>query len=269
MSKTSSAPKVEREARLQWVPIPDMRVSPLAQRELNTAWVAKMAADFDLEELGNPTVNLRDENYYIIDGQHRVEALKEIGWGDQQIQCWAYEGLTEAEEAEKFLKLNNKLTVHGFAKFRVGVQAGRIEENDIDRIVRAQGLRVSLDKGDGAISAVETLRRVYRQAGPGQLARTLRIVRDAYGDAGLEAAVIGGIGLLCQRYDGALDEESAAEKLGGAHGGVQGLLGKAENLRRQTGNARNHCIAAAAVDIINSRRGGKKLPSWWKAEAAA
>lgn len=188
--------KVEREARLRWVPIADMRVSPLAQRELNRSRVNKISAEFDLEQVGTPTVNERQGHFYIIDGQHRVEALKEIGWGDQQIQCWSYSGLTEEEEAEKFLKLNDTLSVSAFAKFRVGVQAGREEECDIDRIVRAQDLRVSQDQRDGAISAVGALRRVYNQAGPGQLARTLRIVRDAYGDAGLEAAVISGVGLV-------------------------------------------------------------------------
>lgn len=258
--------KVEREARLRWVPIADMRVSPLSQRELNRARVDKLAADFDLEQLGNPTVNERNGHYYVIDGQHRVEALREIGWGDQQIQCWAYSGLTEEDEAEKFLKLNDTLTVHGFAKFRVGVHAGRVEECDIDRIVRAQGLRISQDGKDGAISAVGALRRVYKQAGPGQLARSLRIIRDAYGDPGLDASVISGIGLLCARYDSSLEEARTVTLLSKAHGGVNGLLGKAEIIKRSTGGAKYHCVAAAAVEIINAGRGGKKLPVWFRAD---
>ncbi len=48
--------------------------------------------------------------------------------------------------------------------------------------------------------------------------------------------------------------------------GVSGLTNKAETLRKQTGNPRGHCIAAAAVEIINSGRGGKKLASWWRNE---
>jgi hypothetical protein len=256
--------KVEREARLRWVPIAKMKTSPLAQRELNPARVSKLAAEFDLEQVGTPTVNERQDHFYIIDGQHRVEALREMGWGDQQIQCWTYVGLTEEEEAEKFLKLNDTLTVSSFAKFRVGVQAGRTVECDIDRIVRAQGLRVSTDRRDGAISAVGALRRVYNQAGPGQLARALRIIRDAYGDAGLDSAVISGIGLLCARYDSALDEARAVVCLSKARGGVNGLLGKAETIRRATGGAKYHCVAAAAVELINAGRGGKKLPAWFR-----
>jgi hypothetical protein len=263
--------KVEREARLRWVPLKDMRVNPVAQRDLNAARVDKIAAEMELEQLGNPTVNMRSDLFYIVDGQHRVEAYKKWcgdgNWEDQAMQCWAYEGLTEEEEAEVFLKLNDVLTVATFEKFRVGVRAGRLEETDIDRIVRAVNLRVSREHGGGAIRAVGALRKVYT-LGPGTLARTLRLIRDAYGDAGLESAVIEGIGLWCSRYNGTLDEKWAIEKLGNAHGGVNGLLNSAMTLRQKTGNPRAHCIAAAAVDIYNRGRGGpKKLSSWWREEA--
>jgi hypothetical protein len=56
----------------------------------------------------------------------------------------------------------------------------------------------------------------------------------------------------------------AVGKLAGVHGGVNGLLGNAEKVRRETGNQKAHCVAAAAVDIINRGKGSKRLPSWWK-----
>jgi hypothetical protein len=262
--------KVEREARLRWVPLKDTRVNPVAQRQLNLARVDRIASEMELEQLGNPTVNLRGELFYIVDGQHRIEAYKKWcgdgNWEDQSFQCWAYEGLSEEEEAEVFLKLNDVLTVATFEKFRVGVRAGRVEETDIDRIVRAMNLRVSREKGNGAISAVGALRKVYA-LGPGTLARTLRIIRDAYGDAGLESQVLEGIGVWCSRYNGTLDEKWAIEKLGNAHGGVNGLLNMAEETRRKTGSPRAHSVAASAVEIYNRGRGGpKKLSSWWREE---
>lgn len=260
--------RVQREARLEWVPIPDMRVSPLAQRDLNQARVDRLAADFDLEQLGTPTVNLREGHWYIIDGQHRVEALKVIGYEDQSVECWAYKGLSDVEEAEKFLKLNDTLAVAAFPKFKVAVQAGRPEECEIDRIVRSVGLRISLDRSQGAIHAVNTLRRVYRRGGAHCLARTLVIIREAYGDPGLEAMVLDGIGLLVHRYNGELNDERVITAMAGASGGVNGLLGKAENLRRQTGNAKAHCVAAAAVELVNRGKGGRKLPSWWRTDTS-
>lgn len=258
--------KVERTARLKWVPLNQMKVNPLAQRELNQARVDHLAANFDLEQIGTPAINWRDGSYWIIDGQHRIEALRQLGFDDDKVQCWTYEGLTSEQEAEVFLKLNDTLTVAALPKFRSAVHAGRQVESDIDRIVRSVGLVVSNDKIPGAIGAVGTLGRVYAR-GPAVLARSLRIIRDAYGDGGLEAPVIDGIGHLCARYNGDLNEAEAIAKLSKAHGGVNGLLNKAQSLRLTTGQQKGQCVAAAAVDTINSGRGGKKLPSWWKTEA--
>jgi hypothetical protein len=260
--------RVERMARLRWVPLTQMRVNPLAQRDLNHARVSELAACFDVEQMGTPTVSYRGGWYYLVDGQHRIEALKcWLGsWEDQQVQCWTCEGLSEAAEAELFLALNDTLTVGAFAKFKVAVAAGRDAEADVDRIVRALGLRIA--RGGGGICAVATLRRVHARGGPAVLSRALRIIRDAYGAAGLEGPVIEGIGLVCQRYDGQLSEQRAIQRLSSAHGGVSGLVSRAGQLRQSTGSATAQCVAAAAVDLINRGSGGKnkKLPSWWRAQ---
>ena len=263
----ASAGRIERDARLRWVPLTQMRVNPLAQRELRPARVSRLAAEFDVEQMGTPTVSHRGAWYYLIDGQHRIEALKAwLGaWQDQQVQCWCYQGLTEADEAEVFLKLNDTLTVRCLDRFKVAVQAGRTSEADIDRIVRALGLKISASRCSGGISATATLARVYTRGGPEVMSRALRIIRDAYGDAGLDGPVIDGIGLLCQRYDGQLPEQLAIKRLSSARGGVCGLLSRAGHLRQQTGDAQAQCVAAAAVEAINRGTGGKKLPSWWKA----
>lgn len=264
---TKSNVKVERVARLKWVPIDRVEYPSLAQREkINRARVDHIAAEFDLEQLGTPTVNERDGRFYAIDGMHRIEALKLIGWGDQQVQCWTYADLSDEEMAERFLKLNDTLSVSAFDKFRVGVNAGRGTECDIDRIVRAQGL--SIGRTDDTVRAVGTLRKVYERGGPQVLAETLRLIRDTYGTPGFDASVIDGLGLFVQRYAPIADLDSVRIRLQGVHAGVLGLLGKAEVIRRQTKGAKAHCVAAAAVDVFNSGRGGKKLPSWFREDAS-
>jgi hypothetical protein len=262
------AGRLERAARLRWVPLREMRVNPLAQRDLNRARVAQLAACFDPEQLGAPVVSHRGGWFWLLDGQHRIEAYKLwLGaWDGQQVQCWCYEGLTEAQEAERFLRLNDTLTVGAFAKFKVAVAAGRDAEADVDRIVRALGLRIAAGRSGGGICAVATLRRVYDRAGPAVLARALRIIRDAYGDAGLDGPVIDGIALLCQRYDGDLSEQHAVARLAAGHGGVTGLISRAGQLRQGTGAAPAECAAAAAVELINRGGGRSKLPSWWRGQ---
>lgn len=275
---SESTNRIEREGRkLRWVPLGTMRISPVAQRDLKQSRVDYLAGTLNVEEIGNPEVNHRhhddcDSYYsgcpvYIMDGQHRIAALREWlgeGWEDQRIQCWVTEGLDEQEEAETFLRLADTLNVTAFDRFQIAITANRPVECDIQRQVLHENLVISRDEVPGAIAAVGTLKRVYERSDAATLGRALRIIRDAYGDAGLQSKVIDGVGHLCQRYNGTLEEEQAIEKLAKTRGGVHGLLQKAETLHLQTGQPKTHCVAAAAVEIINSGRGGNKLQSWFK-----
>lgn len=269
MSINQQTTRIERHALLEWVPLNFMRVSPLVQRELNPARVNRIVVNFDLEQLGTFTLSERGGAFNIIDGQHRWEALRAKGYENSEIQCWVYRGLTEAEEAEKFLKLNDALAVNAFAKFKVGVQAGRPEECDIHRIVRNAGCRVALDAAENSIHAVGTLMRVYRQTGSDNLRRTLQVVYNAYEHFGLAAVVMDGVSLMLHRYGDQLDDATFIQRLSqGARGGINNLRQRAEQHHQKLGNQKRHCYAAAAVDIVNNNRpkGASKLPSWWREE---
>lgn len=256
-----------REAQLRWVPISQMAYAHgVSQREkINQARVDLIASELDPEQIGNPTVSEHGDHFNVLDGMHRVEALKKHGWGDQKLECWVYVGLSEEDEAEIFLKLNDTLRVSAFDRFQAGVRAGRPMESAIDRLVRDAGLVVSVrTKEDGAVGCVSTLTKMYKRSGPQILAQALHIVRDAYGSSGLDHHVIDGIGLLCQRFNGLLDTDVAIKKLSAIHGGVDGLLGRARAAHKQRLGSLPQCVAASAVEIINAGKGGKKLPVWWK-----
>ena len=254
-------------AELKYVKLGLMRMSPQSQRELNQAWSNKIASEMDLEKLGTPVLSQRDGYYFIIDGGHRTDALKKYlgpGWEDQLIECWVYSGLSEAQEADKFLALNNRLNVNTFQKFKVALKAGHEVPLSIACIVNALKLVISKEQVPGAVRCVGTLLKVYTRYGAEPLKRALLIARDAYGDPGMEAKVIEGFGMLCSRYNGVLDEKETVGALSDVHGGVKGLLGMAEQMRQKTGNQKSACVAAAAVNIINHSRKGKKLAGWWK-----
>lgn len=245
-----------------------MQVTVEGQRRLNPAWRDQIASEFDPDTVGLPVLNYRNGSWYIIDGQHRVSAMIKMGWGDQQILCECFEGMTEAEEAAEFLRRQKRVAVRPLDKFRIAITAGYQRECDIDRIVRAQGLRVGANPEGNNITAVASLGKVYdhRGGGPVVLGRALRIIRNAFGEPGLIGPVIEGVGLVCIRYQADLDEAKASAKLGGVMAGVNGLLGKARNLKLQFGRPMGHCVAAATVEILNQGKGGKKLASWWRVD---
>jgi hypothetical protein len=272
----AACPEFERAGKIQLVPMARMHISSRhAQREkFNQGRVDYIHARFDPDKIGHPVLSKRGNDYYIVDGQHRIEAAKKyLGagcWETQVLECFVYTDLTEAEEAELFLSLNDVMVVNAFDKFRVAVNAGRVDEVEINRVVIAAGLTISRESVAGSISAVTALRRVYTRTDSNTLARVLLIIRESYGDAGFGAIVIDGIGLLCQRYGDKLDTDTAITALSSALAGVNGLLNKADVLRKQTGQSKALCVAAAATEIINAKSDrGRKLASWWTEPVAA
>lgn len=264
--------KFERQARLRWVPLKDIQVSPAAQREFRQARVDRLAADFDPEQMGYPTVNRRDDgSYFMIDGQHRTSAyaqwLGEGNWDDQSIQCQLYEGMTEEEEAETFLKLNDNLAVTAFDRFRIGVCAGRTMEVDINAIVQAHKLRIarnkSTDPTKGTVRCVGTLVRLYKRS-PENLGRSLRVAWYAYGQDGLEEPILEGLSLVISRFPH-VNDTNFARALDFKHG-LEALDRKAQEYRLRVNALRGQCVAAAAIDLYNQAQGRyrtKKLPNWW------
>lgn len=254
-------------ATMQWIPLADMDVSPLAQRARRDSHVNQLAAKFNIDLIGHPVVNRRDGRVFIIDGQHRKWAADRVGLGSGSVECETFEDLTEQQEADMFLELNSDLPVSAFEKFKIAVTAGRFEQCQINDIVGAAGLKIALSKEDGSVGCVSTLTDIFRKGGEECLARTLVIVLESYGYSGLEAQVIGGVGLLLQRYGAILTNSRAIASLAPAPGGAFGLLQKARAVKRQYGKSLRFCVAAAATETINAGRGGRKLPDWWRAGA--
>ena len=262
---TKSTAKPARQSHLQWVAADDLRTNPVAQREFRPTWAEEILAKFDLDKFQVPHVNRRaDGALYIMEGQHGTWAYREFFGEGQQIQVWLYDGLTEQEEAEFFLSLNNKKAVDAMAKFKVGVTAGREVECDIDRIVRANHCHVSREKIPGAIRSVTALQFVYRGQGPRILGEVIRTIATAYGDEGFEAEIVKGLGLVLGRYPD-IDTKHLITKMRSAQGGSKGLINRANALRLSTGQQKSQCVAGAIVEVYNrGKRGRAALPSWWK-----
>ncbi len=264
MTKTNN--RVIQQRTLRWHALGDFSVAPTAQREFRQSWADHLLSIFDPDKLGTPHISIRQDRKFIVDGQHSLDALKRwLGedWEIQEIQCWTYEGMTEHEEAELFLSLNERKKVPAFDAFVTALTARRPIETDIDRIVTANGQSIS-SKREYGITAVGKLIGLYSRSDPNTLGMMIRINDGAWGTPGFDAVVIDGVGLFCQRYNSQIDEERAISKLGTVRGGAKGLITKAYFIREKLGQPLAQCLAAATVDAYNSGTAGKKLPAWWK-----
>lgn len=261
---------IKRTARIRTVKLADMRINENAQRKPYQAHVDRLrtAINKDIDKIGVFTLSHRDEVYYILDGQHRFLALKDIlgdDYGDWTVEAYTYDGLSEEEEAAKFLEFNSARPVSVFEKFRIGVQAGEPIPTDIDRVVRSLGLLISQSKDPGRIGAVAALEAVYRAGGPKQLARVLSTIDKSWGGVGFDSAIVRGLGTFIGRYDTRVDQKKLVKQLSGIHAGPNGLTQVAYQQREQFGVTMNAAMPAAITTVYNrGARGSSSLGSWFK-----
>lgn len=259
------------------VPLGKMRVPPalVTQREFRKAHGDRIAADLDLNKIGLPVLNHRDGTFWVLDGQHRLYALKQFGFSDKDLlTCEVYENLTDAEMADIFLGRDARRAISPYDKFHVACTAGHVRENAIRRVVEANGLKVGRGRDENMIGSVGALCKVYERSGDVVVGQVLRTLKGAFaGDANaFEAALIEGVGLVFNRYNGKTDEKALATRLAATAHGVRGLLRRVESQRERTGNLKAQCVAATVVDIYNKGLGPRaadRLPPWWANDGAA
>lgn len=263
-----------RPSKIRPVPIAQMRVPPalVTQREFRQSHGDHLAAELDLNKIGYPVINHRDGIFWVLDGQHRIYALKQNGFEKDVLDCEVYESLTDSEMAEIFLGRDDRRAIPLYDKFHVACTAGRRRENDIRRAVEGNGLRIGRTKEENTIGALGACGKVYDRSGDVVLGQVVRTIKKAFtGDpAAFVPEMIVGIGLVFNRYNGRTNEHDLAARLAASSRGVRGIIQRAESQRERTGNQKALCVAATVVDIYNKQLGtrdAKRLPPWWKENA--
>jgi hypothetical protein len=257
-------------SKIRPVQISLMRTPPalVTQREFRKAHGDRIAAELDLNKLALPIVNHRDGIYWILDGQHRIYAMRQNGFSDDFIECQVYENLTDAESADLFIGVNDRKQVPAFDKFHLACTANYQRETSIRRAVESNGQKISRERDDG-ISAVAALGKVYDKSGDVVLGQVIRTINLGFGGdpLGFDRSVIEGLGLVYNRYNGRTNEKAMGSRLSGLKQGARELLRKAEAVRERTGNQKTHCVAAVIVETYNKAEtpsSKNRLSSWWK-----
>lgn len=276
MAKPHSGTQQRKPSKIRPVPIDQMRIPPalVTQREFRKAHGDRLAADLDLNKLGYPIINHRDGIYWVLDGQHRIYALKQNGFEKDVLDCEVYEDLTDAEMADIFLGRDQRRKISPYDSFHVACTAGYKRETGVRRAVETQGVKIGRHSEENTVGAISALCKVYDKAGGNKtgevvLGQVVRTIKHAYGGdpVSFDAQVIEGLGLVFNRYNGKTNERDLATRLATTTNGVRGLIRRAETQRLRTGNSKAQCIAASVVDVYNKGVGPRakdRLPSWWK-----
>lgn len=136
--------------------------------------------NFDMRLVGSIIVSHRDGAYYIMDGQHRVQAAKIKGV--KTLPCIVHEKLTYQEEADLFVELNKQR--HGLLVFDIfngQREAGDMDAIEMQKAVESTGYAINRGSGTMKIQAIQVLMKIYKIDGPEMIADVLTVIKDAWG----------------------------------------------------------------------------------------
>lgn len=239
------------------------------QRPVLDRVVDKLVREWDPRLLTPLVVSYRDGRYNLVDGQHRVCAMrKKNGGKDVTALCRVYHGLTYEQEAELYYKLDRakghlRLAHATKALVESGADAEIIE---IKRLLEDAGFVWALDKPTGEAFEVEATRAVinaYRLLGGAAFSRMLELIARTWRGApsSVKASFLSGMALFLKTYETELDDDVFIKRLS--------AVDPEEILRRGKADFSTNKAALRFARVIlgkyNSRqRGGRKLPYRFK-----
>lgn len=253
-----------RKPEIRQLPVSGLIVDPNVQRSPDRGRAAKMAENLDLNAIGIVTVSKRaNGSYHVIDGQHRVEALRLAGGEEEKVTCRVFEGLTLEDEARMFRLLNNTVKLTAIDRFRVRVVEGEPVAAGINETLARHGWKIMLASGEAAFSAVAAAERIYNRD-PAALERAIVTVTRAWGhdSAGTDGRLFEGLGMVLARYGSAVDDTELVERLARYPGGPGRLLGKARGMTEVLRITLTVAVADVLVELYNARRRTRALPPW-------
>jgi hypothetical protein len=240
------------------LPISDLSVDSYVQRTYNSGHAEDLANKWDPQKIGIFKVSRRESGgLWVLDGQHRMAALRKRGEEDAKVFALVYEGLTKPEEAKIFLRDNvENRKPNTVDIFRIEVAAEVPQAVEINEVLRAHGLHVSMAGDRHAISAVGALRWLYKLKGTAAIDRTLSLIADAWGPdvrSARDGDLLKGVGHVLINSTGKLDVSALAHKLGSA-GKPSQLMGTARTYKNATGQALWREVAGVIVTQYNKGR---------------
>jgi len=234
------------------------------QRLVDEREVERLIREWDERLLDPLVVSYREGRFNVIDGQHRVSALRKMNGGrDVMVRCKVYSGLTYKEEAALCWKLDKakkrlSLSQATNALAESGLDA---EITEIKRLMNCEGFTWALGRRhskDYEVIATRAVINAYRLLGSEGLLRLFRLLGDTWhGDVrSLTAPVISGMALFIKTYDSELNDRNFVKRLS--------TIDPEEIMRRgrMDFSTNNTALRYARVllEKYNGARGGKKLP---------
>lgn len=178
--------KFANPGKLQLISTAALHSGLAYQRPVRPAHVRQLIRKWDHNYLTPIEVSFRDGKYNVINGQHRIEAMKKMNHGeDLVVQCLVYTGLTYQQEAAMYYLLDK---TSGHLKLANAIKAlmesGTDPElMDIKQRIERAGFTWALDRPSGATYEIKPVREIinaYQKLGGQAFSRMLGLMAGTW-----------------------------------------------------------------------------------------
>ncbi len=257
------------------IPADLLTVDPRVQREANPVRVRRMADGWDDNMVGVLVVSQRTshlpvpagsaamaDEFIVLDGQTRLEAFRLVCNDDRvtsaPLLSQVYEGLTLAEEAQIFLKHNDRRAVTPLDRFRIAVTAGEEWAMDISDMAARKGwFAKGTQTGPNArrFAAVGSLEKLYLLDEGASLQRVFDVIDAAWQNpAGAVCPeTVNGLGMIFFRHGAEIDGRALTHKLAKV-GFNRFMSGVADRRRVSPGTSVAKAASDWVLDLYNAGR---------------
>lgn len=255
-----------REVDLRLIPVKEVVYDSDYQRPTDEKWISDHRPYLP-EQAGTVVISLRGGRLWGVDGRRR-NTLADV-CAVERVQAFVIKGMTKQEEAALFVKLQReRRALTAWDLYRAEMAAEEPQTVDMVRALHKAGFKIDRKtSGDPhVITAIDSVRFVYRLGGVELIAETLRLIADSMWlnlDRALSGPILKGLSIFLQSEQErpTYDAERVVKKL--RECAPTFLLLKAQEIaiQRRSASVSATNVAEAVLDLYNQRLAHQsKLP---------
>lgn len=242
------------------IPLSSLKIKHEYQREQNSQfdkWVNNTVETFDPDLLG--VLMVADENgqYFVWDGQGRLEVLKRLGFTSTWCQI---SDADERRQAELFGQQVNRRNLTWTDRHKAAIIEGNPVSLDIEIIANEYGY--SVGRGSNNIRAVGALYWIYDRGGYDLLNDVLRTISTCWGETreGLSDRAMKGLGFFYNAFPASVvDRDEAIVVFNDVSPGQ--VLGEAAKMAQTTSGSNSASEFARILMKKFNKKLGRRLHS--------
>lgn len=165
------------------IKVKDLFIDLSYQRIPNERKVITIVNNFNPDAIGVLICSMREDGTIaVIDGGHRVAALRMLNKENSNVNCLVYFGLSLEEEAQIFTKMNDNRTKPKTGDiFKSKVIGGDKDAIEINDILNKFNLNISNKPSNNSIRAIGTLSSTYKKYGRSVIVSTIDTIIKSFG----------------------------------------------------------------------------------------